>query len=192
MPLKIPQPGWVMMLTSDSQVLHLLEFSPGGGFDVSDSLLLIVDRAVMLREVRSQVHLLCEPAEREVVLERPVVGNEGAYRLPVCSTETLAHRFQRLFRGRFFVCEVSDCPPAALRTLPRLIVVSVDEAEDGRRAIRHHIHVHHASDRNGRGLRGVIGPLEDPAEASEPRPADVDDGDSMLRQVSAENPSQRG
>ena len=148
-------------------LLHFLEVRPCGRLDIGPLLLFLIERVVVHGEASGDVDLFRKAAEGEIVFQRPMVSDKGPYRLPVVGLQACPPFVQCLLLRLAVTTEVTQRLPAAFWALPFLVIVTGNQAENGRRAVRHHVHVGDAGDGNRQLRRGIVAALEDAAEPPE-------------------------
>ena len=161
------------------------EFRLGIGDDIIPLFAFLVQRIVVSRKRGGDIDLFSEAAIRQVVFERPVIGDKGHHRLPVVFLQSLALSSQSDGACFLVVAEIANSLPPAATGLPFRIGVALDETKDFRRAIGHHVHVGDAGHRNSDHRTVPSFALEYPAEPAKAPAAYIDDGNTVLRQVAA-------
>ena len=112
-----------------------------------------------------------------------MIGDKRSDRLIVIGLQVLSPLRQSLCLSCGAIAKVAEGLPPPTAAVPLLILIACNQSENLWRAVRHHVHIGQARDRNRQLWRLVVEALEDGAEAPQPSAAHVYDGNTVLSEV---------
>ena len=165
-----------------------LEAAESRSVDIDRVLPTGANRFVLLGKCYCDEHLLGQPVERKVVLEGPMVRHERTDVGVIAIRQPLPAVCESVVLTCLLAPEIALCLPAAMRTGPLRIVVTLNQAENPWCTVWHHVHIGQTGHRNCYLFLSARGTLQDACVPPQSRTADVDDRDAMGSQVTVDQP----